>query len=250
MTPAWTPETHGKGPTKVIVMNGWLGLSRHWRPMLEALDPQRFECVVFEYRGYGSRRLHEGSFHFQEAASDVLSLADSLGWSTFSLIGHSMGGMAMQRVALQARDRVRSLLGIAPVSAAGSNMDASRRAFFESAVGDVTARQQIFHLSTGQRLTSTWSRRMAIDSTENDPQAMRAYLAEWSSTGFADRLDGLDLPVSVLVGEFDPGINAVSAEKTWRIHYPHAHIEAIPQTGHYPMQELPASVAARVESWL
>lgn len=246
----WTGLSHGHGPRKIIVMSGWMGVARHWQPMLDALDEDRFEVVVFEYRGYGSRKAEDGAYNFDEAAADVITLADVLEWPHFSLIGHSMGGMAIQHVALAARERVQKLMGIAPVSAAGADMDATRRAFFESAVNDVSVRHQIFQLSTGQRLTQTWSRRMASDSRENLPQAMRGYLAEWSGRGFADRVTGLSVPVQVLVGEHDPGINAAQAARTWGLHYPHARIDVIPQVGHYPMQELPVSVAACAEAWL
>lgn len=250
MTDDLPPHTWGRGPRKVVLMNGWLGLSRHWQPLLAALDPQQFECVVFDYRGYGSRRAKAGTYRFDEAATDVLALADQLGWATFSLVGHSMGGMAMQKVALQAAGRVQRMLGVAPVSAAGSGIDAARRAFFESAVDDAAARQQIVHLSTGQRLTATWCQGVAADSMENRPEAMRAYLGEWAGQGFADEIAGLGLPVKVLVGEFDPGINLERARQTWLRHYPHAEIEVVPQAGHYPMQEVPAWVAARTQAWL
>ncbi len=250
MTEHLASRTWGRGPRKVMVMNGWLGLSRHWQPMLEAMDPERFECAVFEYRGYGSRRSEAGLFRFEEAASDVLARADGLGWSSFSIVGHSMGGMAMQRVALHARDRVERLLGIAPVSAAGAGMDVDRRAFFESAVHDVSVRQKIFHMSTGQRLTAAWCRNMTADSTENSPVAMRAYLDCWAGEGFADEVAGLNVPVKVLVGEFDPGISLDRARDAWLLHHPHAEVEMVPQTGHYPMQELPVFVATRAGAWL
>ena len=34
-----------------------------------------------------------------EIATDALALADELGFASFSLIGHSMGGMAIERIA-------------------------------------------------------------------------------------------------------------------------------------------------------
>jgi len=250
MTDKSNLSTQGHGPRKVIIMNGWLGLSRHWQAMLAAMAHETFEFAVFEYRGYGSRRSQSGAYQFEEAASDVIALADMLGWQKFSIIGHSMGGMAMQRVALRVPDRVQSMLGIAPVSAAGSNMDAARLAFFESAVNDIAIRQKIFDVSTGQRLPRAWTHKMAVDSQQNDPAAMQAYLNEWAAQGFANQVAALNTPVKVLVGEFDPGINALQAQNTWQKHYPHAEIEVIAQTGHYPMQELPVFVAARAEAWL
>lgn len=242
--------SHGHGPVKVVVLGGWLGVARHWLPMLQAMEADRFECVVFDYRGYGSRRDQPGEYHFEEAAADVIAMADAREWSRFSIVGHSMGGMAMQRVALQAPGRVERLLGIAPVSAAGSNMDPARRAFFESAVDDIAARERILHLSTGQRLTPAWCRATAAESQENHPDAVRAYLKEWTSGGFAASVVGLGLPVKLLLGEFDPSIHVELVRSTWAVHHPQAEIEVVPQTGHYPMQELPLAVAARAEAWL
>ncbi len=247
---AATSAAYGHGPRKVIVMNGWLGVARHWTPLLEALDPARFQVVVFEYRGYGARRDVGGPHTFEAAAQDVLSLADTLGWDRFSLVGHSMGGMAMQRVALAAQQRVCALVGLAPVSAAGSGMDAARLALFERAVHDDEARAAVLHASTGQRLTPTWSARCAREAQENAPEAMAAYLRAWTGGGFSDQVAGLRLPVQVIVGEHDPGINAAMAARTWQQHYPQAQVAVMPNTGHYPMLEAPLATAACVQGWL
>ena len=51
-----------------------------------------------DYRGYGGMRDAPGSFTIDEIAADALALADHLGFARFSLVGHSMGGMAVQRV--------------------------------------------------------------------------------------------------------------------------------------------------------
>src|SRR4051794_38129334 len=48
-----------------------------------------------------------GDYSMAEISADALALADELGWETFDLIGHSMGGMAVQRVLADAPDRVR-----------------------------------------------------------------------------------------------------------------------------------------------
>jgi esterase len=242
---------HGKGPHKAIVMNGWLGCAANWQSMLEAIDPRACEIAVFDYRGYGTRREILGAYTFEEAAQDLLALVDQMGWDRFALIGHSMGGMAIQRVALTARERVKSLLGLAPVSAAGSSLSGDRLSLFEKAVTDENARQSIVDFSTGKRLSSTWCASVARDAgNAHLPQAMLAYLNQWGQTDFSAKASTLVLPTRVLVGQHDPSINTVSVATTWLVHHPHASIEEVAGVGHYPMQEAPAFVGSAVERWL
>lgn len=192
-----------------------------------------------------------GAYTFEEAAQDVLALADHMGWDRFALIGHSMGGMAIQRVALTAPERVKSLLGLAPVSAAGSSLLGDRLSLFEKAVKDENARQSIVDFSTGKRLSSTWCATVARDAgNAHLPQAMLAYLNQWGQTDFSAQASKLVLPTRVMVGQHDPSINTVSVATTWLVHHPHASIEEVAGAGHYPMQEAPAFVGSAVERWL
>jgi pimeloyl-ACP methyl ester carboxylesterase len=242
---------YGNGPHKAIVMNGWLGCAANWQSMLEAIDPRSCEIAVFDYRGYGTKREMLGAYTFEEAAQDVLALADHMGWDRFALIGHSMGGMAIQRVALTAPERVKSLLGLAPVSAAGSSLLGDRLSLFEKAVKDENARQSIVDFSTGKRLSSTWCATVASDAgNAHLPQAMLAYLNQWGQTDFSAQASKLVLPTRVMVGQHDPSINTVSVATTWLVHHPHASIEEVAGAGHYPMQEAPAFVGSAVERWL
>ena len=242
---------YGNGPHKAIVMNGWLGCAANWQSMLEAIDPRSCEIAVFDYRGYGTKREMLGAYTFEEAAQDVLALADHMGWDRFALIGHSMGGMAIQRVALTAPERVKSLLGLAPVSAAGSSLLGDRLSLFEKAVKDENARQSIVDFSTGKRLSSTWCATVARDAgNAHLPQAMLAYLNQWGQTDFSAQASKLVLPTRVMVGQHDPSINTVSVATTWLVHHPHASIEEVAGAGHYPMQEAPAFVGSAVERWL
>ncbi|MDB5966635.1 MAG: hypothetical protein JWQ72_3135 [Polaromonas sp.] len=248
MTPA---IRHGQGPHKAVVMNGWLGCAAHWQGMLEAVDPAAGDIAVFDYRGYGTRRGEAGEYTFDEVARDVLELADSLGWERFSLIGQSMGGMAMQRVALAAPGRIISLLGLAPVSAAGSGLAGDRLALFEQALFDEAACQRIVDFSTGKRLSPTWCAGIARAArASHAPQAMRSYLLQWGQGNFAEQASGLRLPVRVMVGQHDPSINLVSVNANWRLHHPQAEVEGIAGVGHYPMQEAPAYTGSAVERWL
>ena len=49
-------------------------------------------------------------------ASDVLTLADNLGWKRFHIVGHSMSGMLAQRVVLDGQERIISAVLNTPVA--------------------------------------------------------------------------------------------------------------------------------------
>lgn len=148
-----TAHEVGRGPRTVICLPGWFGSSSGWGPgFLDALDTERFRYEFMDYRGYGERRGSGGPYTIDQIAADVLELADDLGVQTFSLVGHSMGGSAIQRVLALAPDRVEAIVGINPVPASGTPFDEEGRQLFDSAAADDTARETIVDLTTGNRL--------------------------------------------------------------------------------------------------
>src|SRR5260221_244306 len=99
-------EVRGEGRRKVLVLHGWVGDHSIWRPTYPFLDEEAFSYAFMDYRGYGLSRTIAGDHSIAEIAMDAVGLADTLGWGHFSVIGHSMGGMAAQRVALDCGSRV------------------------------------------------------------------------------------------------------------------------------------------------
>jgi esterase len=241
----------GHGPSKVVALNGWFGHAGDWGPMTDALDLDAFTYVLFDYRGYGRSMHLDGEFTFEETAQDVVRLADHLELESFSLVGHSMGGAAMQRVLLAAPGRIERLVAITAVPACSSGMDAQRLAMFENAVTDVEKREFILNFSTGNRLPTTWIKRMAsLSWLTSTPQAFAGYLKEWATNDFSALVQGNPVQLQVIVGEHDPTLTTALMERTWLAWYPHATMQTVPNAGHYPMHETPLALAAAVEAFL
>ena len=241
----------GHGPARIIALSGWFGCAQAWAPMVDGIDADAQSWVFFDYRGTGRSRHLQGAFSFEEVAADVLRLADALGWQRFSLVGHSMGGMAMQRVLLAAPERVERMLAVTAVPACGARLDEQRLPLFTSAIDDIGKREFIINFSTGNRLPARWVRQMAQDSWENSTQqAFGAYLAQWGTRGFAEQVAGNTTPVHVMVGEHDPSLTAKLMESTWLSWYPNATLETIANAGHYPMNETPLAFAAAAARYL
>ncbi|MGF1429664.1 alpha/beta fold hydrolase [Kitasatospora sp. LaBMicrA B282] len=241
----------GAGEHKVIVLHDWFGTTAGWGPFLDYLDRSAFGYAFLDYRGYGDRVDVPGEFTLAEIAGDVLALADELGWEHFSLVGHSMGGKAAQRVLLQAPERVRRLVGIAPVPAAAYPMDEETHALFHGAAQDFAARRTILDLVTGHRANAVWLDRMVARSTATSRMdAFGAYLTDWAGQDFAAKLAGQQLTVRVLLGEWDLALTPQTFAAGWQPLYPNAELTVLPATGHYPMYETPVTFASALESAL
>jgi esterase len=241
----------GRGPRKVLVLSGWFGSSADWDGAASALDLDAFTYVFFDYRGYGRSMHITGEFSFAEATQDALRLVDYLHWDRFSLIGHSMGGMAMQRVMLAAPNRIECMVAISAVPACGARMPAERLANFERAIDDITAREAILNASTGSRLSKAWITHMARLSFDDSlPQAFGAYLKQWTGDDFSALIENNPTPVKVIIGATDPSMTAERMTGTWLAWYPNAELETIGNAGHYPMQETPVALASTVQTFL
>ena len=100
-------EISGTGPA-VLMIQGVGVIGRGWRPQVEALSRQ-FTVVTFDNRGMGESAQGAGALTIEDMAADALALMDSQRIDRFHLLGHSMGGVIAQAVALTATSRVKSL---------------------------------------------------------------------------------------------------------------------------------------------
>lgn len=240
----------GNGPHPVLVLHGWFGDARAFEPIEAWLSRDLFSYVFMDYRGYGCMRDARGAYTIEEIAADTLALADALGFQTFSLVGHSMGGMAIEKVAARAPGRVRSLVPVAPVPCGGIPFDPAKRALFERAAGHLDERRAIIDRSTGSRLPSSWVEwKAAYSASHSSTEAFAAYFRAWADTDFSDQITGLH-PVKVLVGEHDPTFNAELMAETYLQRYPLAVVEVLKNAGHYPMNETPLALVTAIESFL
>ena len=97
----------GSGPPLILVQGAGV-IGEGWRPQIEALD-SRYSIVAPDNRGIGASTYRAAALTVADMASDVLAIADAEGFARFHLVGHSIGGLIAQEVALRARSRVRSL---------------------------------------------------------------------------------------------------------------------------------------------
>lgn len=77
----------------VLALHGWLDNAASWRPIAPMLADAGLRVVALDMPGHGlsEHPPGRGPYFFVDYVVDVFMAADSLGWDTFSLLGHSMG---------------------------------------------------------------------------------------------------------------------------------------------------------------
>lgn len=244
-------HTVGTGHHRVIAIHGWFTDRHGFAAMEDALDHTAFSYAFMDIRGYGDMQKAPGPYTMDQVAVDALELADELGWQTFSLVGHSMGAKAIQRVLVRAPERVRKLVALTPVPASGVPFDEQGWALFSGAPEHAENRYAIIDYTTGNRLTPTWINHMvAYSLAHSTREAFGDYLLSWAREDFSAEVRGRTQPLHAIVGAHDPALSADVVKATYLAWYPNASLEVIANAGHYPMDETPVALATSIEAFL
>lgn len=92
--------SRGQGPP--IVLSHGVTLSvRTWVKQMESLPAAGFRTIAFDHRGHGASTVGEGGHTLDTLAADVRSVVEGLDLRGAVLVGHSMGGIAVQLFCLR-----------------------------------------------------------------------------------------------------------------------------------------------------
>lgn len=256
-TPVLGYYVYGSGPEKIIVLHDWMGDSANYVPIIPYLDPATFTWVFADVRGYGLSKHLTGKYTVDEVAGDVFHLADHLGWRRFHVVGHSMNGMTVQRMAIddwKSDDkRLKSIVAITPVTADGYPADKETKQFLWNAIHHRNLSEQAFSGLTGKKLSPAWSRiKTSRNLATSSIEAMQGYYKMWLETDFSEDVlvAKVGTPIRVIGGRQDlPGFQEKKYNTTLAVWYPNIEFIYITDAGHYPMQETPVRFAALVEEF-
>lgn len=95
----------------LLAIHGWLDNAGSFAELAPLLAG-RFHVVAIDLPGHGrsSHRPAGGWYHYVEYLADVQAVAQALGWTRFSLLGHSLGGATASIYAAAQPDAIDRLL--------------------------------------------------------------------------------------------------------------------------------------------
>jgi 3-oxoadipate enol-lactonase len=246
-------ELVGSGPRHVVIMNDWLCDTSTWDGARTYLDGARFTFAFVDLRGYGRSRGRAGAFTLEEAATDVLALADALGWARFAVVGHSMSSLVALHLAQHHAARVERAVVLTPPPPTGFGADDAMLAASRAlALADDATRLSIFTQRFGTRLSPAWTTyKLSRWRAGADPAAAAAYVAMFARDGLPDPTARITVPVLAITGEQDaPPMRSEAVTRTLGPLCDQLVVTPLADSGHYPMQEMPPLTVALVERFL
>jgi pimeloyl-ACP methyl ester carboxylesterase len=228
-----------------VFVHGYTGNSRNWALTVPALRAS-FRTISLDLRGHGlsAKPVRREDYSFDIMASDVLALLDQLGIRECYLVGHSMGGMVAQKIALSRPDLVRALI---LVDTSASPQDSSR----------THMRAGLLRIAEEQGMEAAFEAQLRMDPAADEiranPEAVRGWREQFLMTSreaylycaeaMAERESLLDdlrrvaVPTLVVCGERD----APFLEPSRLMHeaISGSELAIVPRAGHSPQFETP-----------
>ena len=236
----------------IVLSHGVLLSVRTWIRQLETLPDQGFRVVAFDHRGHGASTVGDTGFSIDNLGDDVRSVVEGLDLRDAVLVGHSMGGIAVQSFLLRhpevAAERIKgvvllSTLARVPLSGpraaglralierVGDLAPDSARLFGAKNLGFVVTRigfgrnPKPSHVELVRQMLSE----CAFDTRRESPRSLLGL-------DFSAQLPDVRIPTLVITGTADVLTPPAEAKRLAEL-IPSARLELVPGGGHMLMLE-------------
>jgi pimeloyl-ACP methyl ester carboxylesterase len=245
-------EAHGRGEPLLMIM-GLSGSARAWFRLLPHVQ-RHCEAIVFDNRGTGDSDPVHGPLTMEELAADAIAVLDAAGHDSAHVMGVSMGGMIAQHLALDHRERVRSLI-LGCTTAGGGAAAPSWRLMTATALRPLVGATRTFPVlapalyaratreQRPQRVREDLKLRLADATDLRTTLAQMAAIARHDTRVRLHELAGLD--VTVIHGEEDVLV-APDRGRELAAAIPGSRLVMIPACGHMLTTDAEPQTAAAV----
>ena len=250
---------HGHGPTRIMFMHGLEASARIWTGVQVALPPDQFTSIALNNRGAGNSDApaDDNAYSIEAFAQDAQHLAQSLSWTRFALVGHSMGGATVVQFAVDYHDCLDALILLNPASPRGragtpEQMEQRVAAFIQSR-RERLARQNIAAVpdaACADSQAADWRAMLELDMANTVEQRLRGSLRSLHTIRIDDRLGSIPVPTLLACGGQDDVIALDNMLATFALLARGARLQVWHQLGHSPNLEQPDLVAETLRQFM
>jgi len=236
---AFRGTADGRGDPPFVCLHGLVDTLEIWDRLSGPLAERR-RTLRLDQRGHGESGAPAGPYRREDLAADVVGLLDALGIERAVLVGHSMGGIISMTTAVAYPERVAGmvLLGTASRCNERTAQWYERIAQAGETDGCPGLARAIYGDKSKRRVTGDAKAIAAVTRT----------LASLYTDPLTPKLESLDCPVLLLVGEKDP--MGPKASEIIAGALPDAKLQVLPGCGHWIHVEASDAVSDAIADWI
>lgn len=246
-------EIEGEG-SPIVCVHGLGGTSNTWTPIMRAL--RRHQIVRIDLPGSGRSGSATDGLSIDQMVAAVVEVCKHLGIAGAHFVGHSMGTIVCQHLAVQQPSLVKSLALFGPLACPPDAARPNILARAEKALSGGTVAMQEIADAIVQGATSASTKdvlpaavAMIRESLmRQDPQGYGrscAALAAAQSTSLED----ITVPVLLVTGDED-GVAPPGSVREMALRLPNARVEIFNRCGHWTTFERPIECVQQLETFL
>jgi non-heme chloroperoxidase len=241
----------GDGPS-VVLSHCWTGSRATWEPVAARLLAAGQRVVLYDQRGHGASTMGPDAPTVEQLGEDLAAVLEAVDARNAVLAGHSMGGMAIQALAVARPDVVAERVSaLVLAGTAGFGVAAGPLA---GAVRFATGNRSIERLMAGRlgpaltRGTVGRNPRQAhLEATRDaflslPTDVRRQFLIALQSMDFRTGLASVAVPTTVVIGSRDL-LTPPRLSRALAAAIPGAHLVEVPGAGHMLPYEEPDRLA-------
>jgi len=237
------PLTSARGPA-VVFVHGAGGTQEQWRFQLRHLGP-RWDTLAVDLPGHGESQ-GTGYRTIEEYRDFLRDLLDALGIFRTVLVGHSMGGAIVQKIALTYPDRLIAL----GLVGTGARLRVHPDILASVRHGDVQgAAQLISRWAYSEGVLSATVAQGAEAFARNMVETLEGDFLACDAFDVMQEIGRIQVPALVVCGE-DDRLTPVKYARFLQQNIPQASLAIIPGAGHMVMLEKPMDVNRIISTFL
>jgi pimeloyl-ACP methyl ester carboxylesterase len=251
------------GGRPIVFLHGFGSCTYTWRLNLPALAAKGFRVYAIDIKGFGlTEKPRDGAYHLAAFTRQLLHFLDAMKLDRPILVGNSMGGAIITRLALRYPERVGGIVLVDSARPSFDLRDAPGRLLRDRAArpAPISPISQRLGIALARTLVTKKTIEMGLRGAYHDPkfvtnEAVEIYYRPFTIDGAAEALVAmttsshvdlkddiprpirtLKVPALIVWGRFDPVIPVAMADWFSR-ELPRAKTIILEKSGHMPHEE-------------
>ena len=238
----------GDGPT-VVLLHGWTCNRRFWEPQIEALSTDH-RVLAPDFRGHGGSDVPINGYTLARLAEDVHEMMWALDMAPAVVVGHSMGGMVAQQLAVSHPEDLSALVLVATAAADPDGQLISGRIAsdaVEAGYSDAFLRYLPgWFPSDGDADLREWVKSQMLRTPE---RVALGLVEDYRDFDFRNDLPGIRVPALAVAASSDVSTAPARSEEIAGL-IPGARLVTIERAGHFVQLERPGEVNTALQEFL